>query len=117
MDFPINRLMSEKASEEWILQYFHPPGLQCPHCKAAWAEAREFRITYRSHLTVYRCQKCRGIYNLYSGTLFEARQLTASRIFVPQGGVPPTLRELRTEHFSENALETMRKALLKVKTA
>ncbi len=43
MDFPITDLMSEKASTEWILEYFHPQGLACPHCGAAWAEASEFR--------------------------------------------------------------------------
>lgn len=69
------------------MEYFHPHGLRCPHCKAAWAEAREFRTTRKSQLTVYRCQKCRGIYNLYSGTIFEARQLTPSQVVLLMRGV------------------------------
>ncbi len=87
MDFPITDLMSEKASTEWIMEYFHPHGLRCPHCGAAWAEASEFRRTKRSELTVYRCRGCRGIYNLYSGTVFEARQLRPAQVVLLVRGV------------------------------
>ena len=87
MDFPITNLMSEKASTEWIMEYFHPHGLGCPHCEAAWAEAREFRSTRRSALTVYRCRCCRGIYNLYSGTIFEGRQLRPAQVVLLVRGV------------------------------
>jgi transposase-like protein len=87
MDFPIIDLMSEKASEEWILEYFHPTGVRCPHCGAAWAKAFEFRTTRKSQLTVYRCRACRGIYNLYSGTIFEARQLRPAQVVLLVRGV------------------------------
>lgn len=87
MDFPISDLMSEKASEEWIMEYFHPTGIRCPHCGAAWAKAFEFRTTRKSQLTVYRCRVCRGIYNLYSGTIFEARQLRPSQVVLLVRGV------------------------------
>jgi transposase-like protein len=87
MDFPITNLMSEKASTEWIMEYFHPQGLRCPHCEAGWAEAREFRSTRRSELTVYRCRRCRGIYNLYSGTIFEGRQLRPAQVVLLVRGV------------------------------
>lgn len=87
MDFPINELMSEKASEEWILEHFHPNGLRCPHCEAGWAEGFEFRRTRKSGLTVYRCRRCMGIYNLYSGTVFEARHLRPSQVILLLRGV------------------------------
>ena len=87
MDFPIIDLMSEKASEEWILEHFHPNGLRCPHCDAAWAEASEFRRTRTSQLTVYRCRRCSGIYNLYSGTIFEARHLPPAQVVLLVRGV------------------------------
>ena len=87
MDFPINDLMSEKASTDWILRYFHPEGLRCPHCGAAWADASEFRQTRKSQLTVYRCKRCQGIYNLYSGTLFEARHLPPREVVLLIRGV------------------------------
>jgi transposase-like protein len=87
MDFPITDLMSEKASEEWVMEYFHPTGLRCPHCGAAWAKAFEFRTTRKSQLTVYRCRECRGIYNLYSGTIFEARHLRPAQVVLLVRGV------------------------------
>jgi transposase-like protein len=87
MDFPIVDLMSEKSSEEWILEHFHPAGLRCPHCGAAWAKASEFRTTRRSQLTVYRCRECHGIYNLYSGTIFAARQLRPAQVVLLVRGV------------------------------
>jgi hypothetical protein len=87
MDFPIIDLMSDKASEEWILEHFHPTGLRCPHCQAAWAKSAEFRTTRRSQLTVYRCRVCHGIYNLYSGTIFAARQLRPAQVVLLVRGV------------------------------
>jgi DNA-directed RNA polymerase subunit RPC12/RpoP len=87
MDFPITDLMSEKASEEWIMEHFHPSGVKCPHCGAAWSEGREFRVTRTSELTVYRCRQCRGIYNLYSGTIFEGRHFRPSEVVLLVRGV------------------------------
>ena len=79
--------MSDKASEEWIMEYFHPTGIRCPHCGAGWARAFEFRTTRKSQLTVYRFRECRGIYNLYSGTIFEARQLRPAQVVLLVRGV------------------------------
>jgi transposase-like protein len=73
MDFPITNLMDREACLNWIQEYFHPDGLQCPHCGADFGQARWFRRTKRSELDVYRCQACKGIYNLYSSTVFEGR--------------------------------------------
>ncbi len=47
----------------------------------------EFRTTRKSQLTVYRCRACRGIYNLYSGTIFEARQLRPAQVVLLVRGV------------------------------
>lgn len=73
MDFPIDELMDREACLTWIEAHFHPEGLKCPHCEADIEEASRFRRTRRSKLEVYRCKRCQGIYNLYSGTVFEAR--------------------------------------------
>jgi hypothetical protein len=51
------------------------------------AEASEFRRTRRSELIVYRCRRRRGIYNLYSGTIFEARQLRPEQAVLLVRGV------------------------------
>jgi transposase-like protein len=65
--------MDREACLNWIQEYFHPKGLKCPHCRAGFEQARWFRRTKRSELDVYRCQECKGIYNVYSGTVFEGR--------------------------------------------
>jgi hypothetical protein len=87
MDFPISDLMSEQASTEWIMEHFHPSGVVCVHCGAAWSRSSEFRRTRTSQLVVYRCRECRGIYNLYSGTIFAARQLRPSQVVLLVRGV------------------------------
>ena len=87
MDFPITELLDHEASTNWVREYFHPNGLHCPHCRASVDEAKYFRTTKRSQLTVYRCQRCQGIYNLYSGTVFEARHLCPAQVVLLLRGV------------------------------
>lgn len=69
------------------MKYFHPTGLWCPHCGAEWAKASEFRTTRTSQLQVYRCRECKGVYNLYSGTVFEARHLRPAQVVLLVRGV------------------------------
>ena len=65
------------------------PSQGCPvfALLAGWANAFEFRRTRKSQLRVYRCRACRGIYNLYSGTIFEARQLRPAQVVLLVRGV------------------------------
>jgi transposase-like protein len=79
MDFPITELMDREACIEWLDGYFHPTGLKCPHCQAGTEQANWFRRTKRSDLDVYRCKACSGIYNLYSGTVFQGRHFTPEK--------------------------------------
>jgi transposase-like protein len=76
MDFPITELMDRQACVQWLEAYFHPAGLNCPHCQAGVDQANRFRRTKRSDLDVYRCKVCRGLYNLYSGTVFAGKHFT-----------------------------------------
>jgi len=87
MDFPITDLMDDQASAEWIEKHFHPDGFRCPHCQASVDHAYVFRATAKSQLTVYRCRHCRGIYNLYSGTVFEACHLRPAQVVLLIRGV------------------------------
>ncbi len=65
--------MDRQSCVQWIEEHFHPDGLKCPHCGASRERAIVFRKTKRSQLDVYRCKECQGIYNLYSGTVFQGR--------------------------------------------
>lgn len=87
MDFPIIDLLDDELSSQWLLKHFHPNGLKCPHCGAGLKQAREFRQTKTSHLTVYRCSLCQGIYNLYSRTVFEGRYFRPAQAVLLLRGV------------------------------
>ena len=85
MIFPITELLDDEQSKQWLLEHFHPEGLQCPKCGST--KPRVFRETETSRLTVYRCLRCEGIYNLYSGTLFEKKHLRPSQVVLLLRGV------------------------------
>ena len=87
MDFPILDLIDNESATEWLLNHFHPHGLTCPHCEAGVAEARCFRQTTASQLPVYRCLMCGGIYNLYSSTVFQQKQLTPAQVVLLLRGI------------------------------
>ena len=87
MDFPIVELFDDELSRQWLLKHFHPEGLKCPHCGAELEQAREFRQTKTSQLTVYRCNLCQGIYNLYSRTVFEGRYFRPAQAILLLRGV------------------------------
>lgn len=75
MEFPITNLLSPEQSEQWLLEYFHPEGLKCPWCKSPVEHANVFRVTRKSQLKVYRCKDWQKLYKLYTGTVFQQRQL------------------------------------------
>jgi hypothetical protein len=87
MDFPVAELLDDELSEQWLLKHFHPKGLKCPHCVARPSRARAFRRTRRSQVTVYRCHECQGLWNAYSGTVFQARHLRPSQVVLLLRGV------------------------------
>jgi rubredoxin len=79
MIFPIADLLDEQESIEWVKKYFHPHGLRCSDCGATTKQARQFRTRKRG-LVDHRCQHCRHVYNLYTGTIFADSQLSPRRV-------------------------------------
>jgi transposase-like protein len=114
MDFPIVDLLDEDLSKAWLLKYFHPEGLKCPHCGKGVEEAREFRKTKKSQLLVWRCNACQGIYNLYSGTVFEGKHLRPMQVVVLVRGVckgEPAATLAREMGVSRQTVHAIRKVL------
>jgi transposase-like protein len=114
MDFPIVELIDDELSTTWLLKHFHPNGLICPHCGASLAQAREFRQTEKSQLTVYRCGGCHGIYNLYSQTVFEWRYFRPAQVVLLLRGVckgDPTAEIAREIGVSRQTVHDVRKQL------
>ena len=87
MDFAIIDLIDEEQATAWLLKHFHPEGLHCRQCGADVEAARLFGWTRKSHLCIYWCLSCDGVYNLYSGTVFEQKQLTPPQAVLLLRGV------------------------------
>ena len=114
MDFPIVDLLDDELSTEWLLKHFHLDGLKCPHCDAGLDQAREFRQTKTSQLTVYRCNVCEGIYNLYSGTVFEGRYFRPAQAVLLLRGVSkgdPTAEIAREIGVSRQTVHQVRREI------
>jgi len=114
MDFPIVDLLDDDVSTAWLLKYFHPRGLKCPHCGVGVRQARAFRQTQRSQLCVYRCEKCQGVYTLYSGALFQGKHLRPAQVVLLLRGVctgEPSLTLAREIKVSRTTLHEIRQAL------
>jgi transposase-like protein len=113
MDFPIVELFDDDLSAVWLLKYFHQNELRCPHCGRSVEEARVFRETKRSRLTVYRCP-CQGIYNLYSGTVFEGKHLRPAQAILLLRGVckgEPSATIAREIELARQTVHNLRKAI------
>ena len=87
MEFPITDLLNREKCTQWIMEHFHPHGLSCPNCEAGVEQARKFRTTHRSQLTVYRCRVCNQTYNLYSGTLLAQHHLNPEQVVMLLRGI------------------------------
>lgn len=87
IEFPIVDLMSSQSSYAWLVDYFHPAGMVCPHCGIALENARPFRVTKSSQVPDYRCRGCNKTYNVYSGTVFEGRRLMPEQVVLLVRGV------------------------------
>ena len=99
MEFPIAELLDYESSLEWLLEHFHPKGLQCPSCQETVEHSRKFRRTQTSELVVQRCNNCATAYNLYTGTVFQGSQWTPMQAVLLMRGIckGETTRELAAE--------------------
>jgi len=114
MDFPIVDLFDDDVSTVWLLKYFHPHGLKCPHCRARVKDARVFRRTRCSKLTVYRCLKCESTYTLFSGTVFAGTHLRPAQTILLLRGVckgEPSATLAREIKISRKTVHDLRQAL------
>lgn len=87
MIFPIEELLDRDESIAWLRSHLHPEGLTCPHCGDGEVNSRYFRQLRRSELEVRRCNGCQGIYNLYSGTVFEQHHLKPEQTILLLRGI------------------------------
>ena len=87
MDFPVLEICHDELGEIWVEKYFHHGQLKCPGCGAAKDRAGIAGYTKRSHVVQYRCRPCRGVYTVYSGTVFAHKQLRPAQAVLLLRGI------------------------------
>jgi transposase-like protein len=92
MDFPIIDLMDQHACYQRLLDLLHPGGLTCPRCGSGRSRYTVHRRRAHSPVVDYRCQDCRRVFNLFTGTAWQgARRSPAEILLILRGfaqGVP-----------------------------
>lgn len=109
MDFPILDLMDMDACYEYVVDIFHPDGLDCPVCQRA--DVLSIHDRHRAPAFDYRCRNCGSVFNAYTGTPFQQTHRTPAQIVLLLRGISqgvPTAQLARE-------LSCDRKQLLKVR--
>jgi transposase-like protein len=84
--FPINDLMSEQASYDFLLKVLHPDGLQCPQGHPLPSDQAP-HDRHRDPLFDYRCRQCGAVYNIFSGTIWAKSRYRCSTIILIMRGI------------------------------
>jgi len=83
IDFPLDELLDEQASVDWLARYLHPEGLKCPRCGSSQRRvARQLGA-----LTAYRCKACDRYHSILTGTVFEKTRQPPSKIVLLLRGI------------------------------
>jgi len=83
IDFPIDELLDEHASFQWLERYLHPDGLKCPRCGSL--ERRKARRT--GAMTAYRCKACDCYHSILTDTVFEKTRQPPSKLVLLLRGI------------------------------
>ena len=98
MDFPILDLMDEAACYHRLLGLLHPDGLTCPGCGGGRDRYTVHRRSERSPVVAYRCEGCRRVFNLFTGTPWQGTHRTPAEVLLVLRGFAqgvPTARLAR----------------------
>ena len=81
MDFPIVELMDQRACYQRLLDLLHPDGLTCPRCGAG-PDRYTVHRRRRAPVLDYRCQGCRRVFNLFTGTPWQGTHRTPAALLL-----------------------------------
>lgn len=89
ISFPLQDLLDEEASYEYLLEILHPDGLHCPKGHAL-PEGQKPHERKRAPVVNYRCRQCGKVYNAFtetvlSGTHYDCRIIVLLLRGVTQG--------------------------------
>lgn len=74
LQFPLQDLLNEEDSYQWLLKHLHPNGLHCPNGHPL-PEGQAPHDRQREPLVKYRCRSCGAVYNIFSGTIWRKTHL------------------------------------------
>ena len=96
MDFPILDLMDPAACYQFLVATLHPRGLRCPTCRRD--DALGVHDRHRPPVYDYRCRRCGGVFNAYTGTPLQKTHRTPAQLVLILRGIwqgTPTARLAR----------------------
>ncbi len=113
MKFPEVDLADENACYQKLLEFFHPHGLRCPHC----GEPKDLapHRHHRARIVVdYLCNRCRQVFNVWTGTPLQQTHHAPSEIMRLIWGIHQgisTAQLARELHCHRGALSPLRQRL------
>lgn len=84
MEYAIDDLLDEDKSYAHLVQYFHPEGLCCPHCRSAQRRMQHGR---RRPIVQWKCKDCGTYYNVFTGTVFQGTHWPCSKVVLVLRGL------------------------------
>lgn len=79
--FPLDDLLDEDRCYRWLMERRWPGGRPvCPRC----GEAEQVRVHSRDRAPVenWRCQRCRRVFNVFAGTIFQWTRRACSQVIL-----------------------------------
>ena len=97
MIFPIDTLMDEQSSYDFLLGVLHPDGLHCPlgHLLPPNQAPHD---RHRAPLYDYKCRVCGKVYNLFTDTLWQGARYPCRKIVLLMRGVA---QGVSTQHLAQ----------------
>lgn len=86
MQFPIQDLLDEDLSYEWLKKHLHPEGLKCPEGHALPLDQSAHKRN-RQGIPSFRCRTCGCVFNVFTGTVFSKARYAASTIVLVLRGI------------------------------
>lgn len=83
--FPFDDLLDTSRIHQWFEEILWPQGPVCPKCGGR----DDLRIHSHRHAPIldWRCPKCRRIFNLFTGTIFQGTRHSLPRLFAIIRGI------------------------------
>ena len=86
MIFPIDALMDEQSSYDFLLGVLHPDGLHCP-LRHPLPPNQAPHDRHRAPLYDYKCRVCGKVYNLFTDTLWQGARYPCRKIVLIMRGI------------------------------